>query len=198
MTAEARIPSSRPRRGLRILLATALVVGVAWLGRGIIWDLIYRGSVVETLGSEDVVDVIRNADNVTAQRMRLLDPNEQPQPEGDGFFRQNYVPIDDAVAVSQSQAEHLIRLLTSGRSFGWLAYGELGCLPSYGVKLQFQRGDQRKEVWLCFECDVLVSVDDSDVELHRMRSFLYIRNDLADLMRGIFPDDEAIQALERR
>lgn len=150
-------------------------------------------------GGAEIVKTIQDPDRVTAQRIQMKDFDEHT--EDGGWARVNYEPLADPIVVSDANARRLAGWLTAGSSYMW--YDEIlvtkSCVPTYGVKLSFDRGDRHVEVWLCFECDIFTVYEPIEYESSRHSSgggdFELIHDELADVMQSLFPDDDAIQAL---
>lgn len=191
-------PRSNVRRwGFAIVLVPLAVFGIM-KGCNLWSDIVYREDVVEMLGGEEIMKTIQEPDRVTAQRIRLKVIDEQTDPEG-GFARVNYEPMAEPVEVSDANARRLAAWLTAGSSYVGTFNSTKSCIPSYGVKLSFDRGDRHVEVWLCFECDIFSVYEPIEYESSQASSgggdFDLIHDELADIMQSLFPDDEAIQAL---
>jgi hypothetical protein len=166
------------------------------------YEVAHSENMSKMFGGDEVVETIKEPDRVQAVRIRLLEPEEQTDPEEGGFARENYRPLSEPVSVSAENVDLLARWLTSGSSYKWPEEGvesAKACEPSYGVILLFERGDWHVDVWLCFECNVFVvyeSEHDSATQFFGGGGdFDLIHDELADVMKSLFPDDEAIQQL---
>jgi hypothetical protein len=76
---------------------------------------------------------------------------------------------------------------------------EKACLPDYGVLLTFRDGDHIVQIALCFQCDlfaVLVGGGASPRRVNTEEDFDFIRPQLVDIVRALFPHDNEIQALK--
>ena len=74
-------------------------------------------------------------------------------------------------------------------------YSAKGCLPTYGVRMTFQKGEDSLHLYFCFECD-LITTTDSDEKMIAGGDFDPAHNQLATLVKEVFPDNKKIQNIE--
>ena len=99
-------------------------------------------------------------------------------------------PID----VNKEIAQQTSKLLLEEKSYLW-DVGK-GCEPIFGVRLQFTKGDQRADVFFCFQCDILAVYFQGKPA--GSEDFDPIRPQLVAIMKQLFPDDEAIQGFKAK
>lgn len=87
-------------------------------------------------------------------------------------------------------AARISQMLVSPMTYRWGI--TRACLPSPGVRLSFVRGDERVDVLLCFECDILL-VFRNDKYIGQ-GIFDGASNELVEAMKELFPADPVIQA----
>ena len=142
------------------------------------------GDLTEVFGRPQAIDTVKNASSVKASRLRS--PSDHHESLAD------YATIGDPVDVSEMAASRLRDLLLDRTAYEWDS--AKGCIPDYGVRIQFQHEGDEMDVLLCFECDVLAvyhNGQDAGGE-----DFDDIKSQLAAVVKELFPDDAAIQALE--
>ena len=131
-------------------------------------------SVVELLGGQDVVDVINNAEIVSG----YLLPQKSYHQESVENYKMRLGPIE----LTASQKTKLSKLILSK-----------DCAPDYGVRIEFQKGENHVDLLFCFGC--------SQVQVYKNGKSLSggefdpVEKQLAELMKEIFPEDELIQSL---
>lgn len=140
-------------------------------------------NVVELLGGQDVVDVINNAEVVSG----YLLPQKSYHQESVEDYTMRLGPIE----LPEVQKSKLTKILLSKESY--LYDIAKGCAPDYGVRIEFQKGENRVDLLFCFGC--------SQVQAYKNGKSLSggefdpVEKQLAEIMKEIFPDDEAIQGL---
>jgi len=144
------------------------------------------GRVADLYGGEANLAVVARPDRVTASRL------ERAEPLGT-------IPAEDAVKVGpvpvpEELARSISKALASGDSYLWDV--AKGCIPSYEVRLRFERGDERIDVYLCLNCKVL-AIRKGNQELGG-EDFDPIFPLLLKAAQQLFPDDEPIQSLRVR
>jgi len=163
---------------LAVLAAAA--VATAFLRRGDEIDRLFGG----TVGRETVL----RPERVTAFRLKPI-LNDQVLPLDD------YPIVAGPIEVPRESGDSIGSILVSHDSYSrddWLK----ACIPVYGVRLSFARGDDTVDVLLCLECELLAtylngkSVSGDDFEP--------ACNQLLSLVKQLFPNDEQIQSLKPR
>ena len=140
-------------------------------------------SVVELLGGQDVVAVINNAEIVSG----YLLPQKSYHQESVENYKMRLGPIE----LTASQKTKLSKLILSKESY--IFDVAKGCAPDYGVRIEFQKGENHVDLLFCFGC--------SQVQVYKNGKSLSggefdpVEKQLAELMKEIFPEDELIQSL---
>ena len=96
--------------------------------------------------------------------------------------------------IATENANELSAALTSPKSYVWET--AKGCEPEYGVCLSFFRGDNRVDVLLCFECNILLVAWNGSVT--GGEDFDPVRPVLVRAVKAGFPADDVIQTLEEQ
>lgn len=100
--------------------------------------------------------------------------------------------IAGPVVVPRDIAGRISDVLASPDSYFWDA--AKACEPTPGVRLSFRRADDRVDVLLCFECNIL-TVYRGGI-LTGGEDFDDVRPVLVRAAKVLFPEDEVIQTLE--
>lgn len=132
---------------------------------------------IETVKHPDRVDVFR------------IGP---PSPRGRKEGRIDDYPIlAGPISVPQDMQAGLSNSLLSPDSYVWETLK--GCLPEFGVCLSFYRKAERVDVFLCFECDILMISHNGLAS--GGEDFDHIHPALVRVAKQLFADDHVIQAL---
>ena len=103
----------------------------------------------------------------------------------------DYPVVGSPVEVPAAIAAEVSKVLTSTDPHG--VQEARGCTPRFGVRMTFRGAENRVDVLLCFECNLIaVNLNGSFVG---GEAFDYIRPVLVRAVKSLFPDDDAIQAL---
>ncbi len=141
--------------------------------------------VTKLYGGPTAINTVQNSTSV--QAYRLPSPSKHVQSLAD------YTMSAGPVAVPEATVAKLREILMDDAVYLWdtaKACGE----PDYGVRFQFQSGGDNVDVLVCFHCDILgvyhngQAVDYEDCDP--------IRPQLIAIVKGLFPDDPVIQALQ--
>ncbi len=181
---------------IRISVLAQLVVGTGLLtitgceeaappkaGQDVTPQLSLEEHLLHAFGSKNGIAVIRNAESV--QAYRLAPENSYAKSFDD------YESTSDAIPLSGKLAERTKTCLLNNRH---CIGGEKGCRPDYGVRLHFSHGDESIDVLLCFSCKILRVYQNS--KLVGGGHFDTIEEELLDIVKQLFPDDDGIQALK--
>ncbi len=133
-------------------------------------------SALTIVGGEAQKDVLLNPDTVEAYRLN------------GAARRENEKRVAGPVPLDAEQTSRLTRLLLDDDSYEW-DYAK-ACLPTPGVLIVFENATGRSEVRLCYECNIV------QFEPGRGEDFDPVAAELIDWAQDVFPEDEAIQALE--
>jgi hypothetical protein len=139
-------------------------------------------------GSRRSLEIVQRPERVEASRLKA-DFEEPLETKKD---LANYPTIGMAIDVPTDIASRVGAKLSARESYLWNA--AKACIPQYGVRMSFFRGNERVDVLFCFECDILVVFHNG--RLTGGGSFDYAHNALLDDVKRLFPDDAAIQALK--
>ena len=138
----------------------------------------------EVFGSQEAIATVESADTVTAQRLVEKSYHRAKSSE--------YETQGEPVELNADQQARLKKLLLDAGSYDFGV--AKGCEADYGVRLRFvDAAGKIVDVLLCFQCDILaVYRDDVDVG---GEDFDRVSDELASLMKELFPDDAAIAEL---
>lgn len=174
------------RFSLRRLLAFVVVVAAA----GAIYVAIVGPSPIPRLfGGLENMSIVREATRVEAYRV-VPPPGSRPMED-------NTSPLDFKVVggptpVPAEMAKELATTLLSPDTYSWGAAKACG-YPVYGVKLSFFRGNDRVDVFFCFQCGDLAVTRDG--HKFAVGDFYHARRSMAQAVKKLFPDDAEIQAI---
>lgn len=135
-------------------------------------------------GDAGAMDVIDDATSVSAYR--IVQPNENLEALED--FEMAAGPIQ----VSNALASRLRAILFDPLTYDWDDVS--GCLPNYGMRIQFQRGQDVVDLLFCLECDIVDVFHNGECVGGGLFSKGAAR--LVAIAKVLFPDDEAIQELK--
>lgn len=140
-------------------------------------------SLLHAFGSENCIAVIRNAESVQAYRLAPGNSNAKSFDE--------YKTTSEAIPLPAELVEKTPTFLLKNRHDIGSA---LGRQPDYVVRLHFSHGDESVDVLLCFFCMILKVYQDS--ELVGGGNFGTIAEDLLEVVKELFPNDNEIQGLK--
>jgi hypothetical protein len=171
------------RRSFLMILALVAVVAVgAWQ-----WSAAKSQRVSNLYGGPSAIDTILNATSVQAYRL----PSSSYHMEKLADYTMSAGPIE----IPAATVSKLRGVLMNDSVYLWdvaKACGE----PDYGVRFQFQKGDDNIDVLICFKCNMLgiyhngvaLGYEDCDDG----------RSQLIEIAKELFPGDTAIQSLKMR
>lgn len=134
-------------------------------------------------GGSAAIETLQNARSVNA--FRLANSSEHHVRMSDYEF------TDGPVVVPADSILTLRSTLLDASSYEWDSVK--GCIPNYGVRIQFKNRLEVVDVLFCFECDILavyyngVMVGGED--------FDNVHGTFLSVIKELFPDDIAIQEL---
>ncbi len=96
------------------------------------------------------------------------------------------------INVPDEEVSKLRAVLLDESTYGW-DYAK-GCIPDYGVRIQFQHKTDNVDILLCFECDILLVYHNGKVV--GGEDFDDGRAQFVAIVKTLFPDDQAIQSLK--
>lgn len=143
----------------------------------------YSPKVIKLFG-KGAVEVLAKPDKVNAYRL----PKKSYQVKTVKEFKMTTGPV----ALEKSLFSETSRVLLDSKSYQWDV--AKGCLPDYGVRMEFIQGDKTADVFFCFGCDILtlyyqgkpIGGEDFDI----------VRPKLVSIVKKIFKDDKLIQELD--
>lgn len=143
-----------------------------------------KGDLRTVFGSDEAMAIVRSADNVTAYRL--------PSPSGEHESLADYEMVAGPVEVPSKTIQQLREALLNDAGYEWSAVKT--CLPDFGVRLKFARGDDSVDVLLCFKCKML-AVYHNGTEVGG-EDFDSIYQQLVAVTKSLFPRDPEIMALK--
>jgi len=99
----------------------------------------------------------------------------------------NEVKLSDGIELTPEQRQTLVDLLAKDDAYGWEI--AKGCEPMPGVLITFEDGATYARIRICFSCQMIGFKPGS------WEDFDPINAELVQWVKGVFPDDEAIQKL---
>jgi hypothetical protein len=177
-----------PRYSLTAFLLAVTLVALA-LGSVRLWQVYQkRADLAAVFGGEAGLSVLEKPGKVEAYR---LDTSQSPPIDSEQL--QDY-PVDlGPVALSQQRVVQIQESLLHWSSYDW-DDDPVGCILLYGVRLDFTRGNDRLQIMICFECDILSCWLNG--QLAGGGDFDPIHAELVRIVKAIFPSDAEIQALK--
>lgn len=174
------------RFSLRRLFAVIVVVAAV----GAIYVATVGPSPMSRLfGGGENMAIVREATRVEAYRVA---PPPGSKPMEDYISPLDFEVAAGSVAVPAEMAKELATTLLSADTYNWGVMKECG-YPVYGVKLSFFRGNDRVDVFFCFQCgDLAVTRDDKKFGIG---DFYHSKRSLVQAVKTLFPDDPEIQAI---
>ncbi|MFK7790066.1 MAG: hypothetical protein AB8C95_11325 [Phycisphaeraceae bacterium] len=103
----------------------------------------------------------------------------------DDQFKEN--TLGERIDLTSEQRQTLVGLLAREDAYLWDIQKD--CLPTPGVLIEFTDGATYARVRLCFSCQMVEYTPGSS------GNFDPINTELVDWVKGVFPEDEAIQSL---
>ena len=152
-------------------------------------------SVFKLFGGKDGLMTVAHPTKVEAFRLK-----ENIKRDGTEFtdLNNNYEVTAGPVSVPETLATELSAVLILPQAYEREFHK--ACMPRYGVRLSFQRGSDHVDVYLCFECDMLLVTRNGLVTADRSspggENFDPMTAILARAVKTLFPDDSEIQELK--
>lgn len=176
----------------RVVLITAAAAAAAPLAA---WGLFSRDrarreqsrAVAELFGGEPGLETVARPERVEACRLGQIPAGRTES--GASVF--DYPVISGPREVPPAISAPISAALLSPATYGWEF--SKSCVPSYGVRLSFHHGDDRVDVLLCFECDVLLISRNGRTT--GGEDFDSGRPIFVQAVKAIFPEDELIRRL---
>jgi hypothetical protein len=113
------------------------------------------------------------------------------QPDMKAYYRKGGEPL----VVPDSLAKSFSELLSKSSSYYYDTTSSKSCAPMPGFVLGFMHGKREVDVFLCFECDILmVQVEEN----YKEADFDPSHNNLLQLVKALYPGDQKVQAIRER
>jgi hypothetical protein len=182
----------RPRRrwaqfSLGILFI-AVTLACVWLGvKTHLKRMEARRRLTIVFGSMEAATVVARPEKVTAYRVGTNPPWRSDTTPGIDDFPLTTGPV----GVPAEFASNISAALVDPDSYGW-NYAK-PCIPQYGVRLVFDRGGDRVDVLLCFECDILAVAYNGTFT--GGEDFDPVRPVFVRAVKAVFTNDRVIQGL---
>lgn len=141
----------------------------------------------QIFGGEGGLETLLQADRVVA--FRIEDDGEWPDNAQPNVL--DFPIVAGPVVIERNLADRISAALASTESYGWEFVK--GCLPEFGACSSFFREDDRVDILLCFECDVLMVARNGVIT--DGEDFDAIRPLLLQTVKSLFPDDVQLQSL---
>lgn len=141
----------------------------------------------EVFGGGENLEIVQHPTRVEASRL-LIDNKLRMDAE-----LANYPMVGEAIDVPTQVASRVAGVLAAEESYLW-GFAK-ACVPTYGVRISFLQNDQRIDVLFCFECDLITVLRNGRVV--GGGNIDPARQSLLRDVKELFPNDEAIQALDR-
>jgi hypothetical protein len=177
--------------GLSLLLAAT--ASAAQIKRGDIAAAVF--------GDEATLKSFMSATEITTQRLH------HRSRAADWYALSGYTR-GAAMAVPPSQVAKLRKLFSDSKSYTWHhvpdehgLVSEKACTPDYGLLLTLRDGQRVVQIALCFQCDLFAVFVGEGAQPRRVNveeDFDFVRPQLVEIARSLFPHDEDIQALQHR
>ncbi|QDT72612.1 hypothetical protein I41_17940 [Lacipirellula limnantheis] len=170
------------RRLLTIVVAIAVGVALYQAAFG-------PPSMSRLFGGAENLAIVRESTRVEAYR---LVPPPGSRPNEDDLSPFDFNVVAGPVVVPAEMANDLATTLLSPNTYDWDAAKACG-YPVYGVKLSFFRGNDRVDVFFCFQCADLAVTRDG--EKFGIGDFSPQERPFVAAVKQLFSDDAGIQAI---
>lgn len=174
------------RFSLRRLLVVVLAVAIAATFYA---ATVGRPPIVKLFGGAENMAIVREATRVEAYRVA---PPAGSKPMEDYISPLDFEVAAGPAAVSAEMAKELATSLLSPDTYRRGGAKECG-YPVYGVMLSFFRGNDRVDVFFCFQCGDLAVTRDG--KKFGVGDFSQITRPFVVAVKKLFPDDAEIQAI---
>jgi hypothetical protein len=195
------MPHKILRPAFWLLGIAVLAVAVGWLvwfstlsGGDRLWHFSSPPTeqhLTRVLGGERVVAILKDPDRVEAV---LLDEPKTfagayPEPR-------EYDVVSEPYSVAPETARSISQTLTTPELHRFIDPGTKSCIPYYGVRITYHRGEDRLDLYFCFTCmDLAIYFNGAPVGAMQ---FLFTCKRLLKDMQTIFPDQPKFIELEDR
>ncbi len=153
------------------------------------------GTLTDVFGSRETIDVVRSALESHSYR---LDPSDEPFDDLQGPIYRADWGVDDYLVksgpnrIKSALQDQLSRVVIDLPIY---AFGEVGCGPDFGYRVQFSHDRSNVDILFCFNCNILmVYVDGKAVGGGH---FAHDNGRILKVMKKIFSNDSLIQSLRR-
>ena len=172
------------RFSLRRLLAVVVVVAVIV---AIYVAIVGPSPIPRLFGGLENMAIVREATRVEAYRVV---PPPGSRPMEDDISPLDFTVASEPTTVPAEMAQELATTLLSPDTYDFWG-GKKACgYPVYGVKLSFFRGNDRVDVFFCFQCgDLAVTRDE---KMFGVGDFSPKEQAFVKAVKALFPDDAEI------
>lgn len=139
----------------------------------------------QLLGNARNLATIRNGDKVTFYL--LATKND----EGFADNMDGYQRLSQPRRLTAVQRTVVLELLSDARNYGWMV--AKGCVPSPGIALKIESGDDEMMVVYCFACNVLAFYQDDAIL--GGEDFDMMRPKFVAILKSLYPKNKVIQQL---
>jgi hypothetical protein len=145
-------------------------------------------------GGPENLSIVRSSDKVRIWKTAGFLSTEELSPQSDmSTFRKKG---GEPMTVPGSMAKSFSEKLSNPSSYYSDSGSEKSCIPLPGFVVGFTRGDREIDVFLCFECDILlIQVGDT---FKTEVDFDPSHNELLRVIKALYPNDDKVQALRER
>lgn len=148
-----------------------------------------ESQLIESLGGAQVAAVIKNSQRT---EVALIEPPDDKQSHPPNEF----VDIGEPRTSPGELAQDFRRILLDPNENVRYAGMSKSCIPRYGVRVSFFAGQDRVDVYLCFECAIMATCLNGEPAGENNFELAY-RQLISDI-RKIYPDDDGLAKLEAR
>jgi len=133
------------------------------------------GDIYTVYHSDEVLEVIKTPDTVTANRLEQWD-SESDMEQPHKF--EEYKALGQPTKLNEANARQMAEILLSSYSYVWDS--AKACVFNPGYRVRFSKSEQVVDVLFCFECDILnvfwneqvIGGEDYDNVSSRLRNIL--------------------------
>jgi hypothetical protein len=142
-----------------------------------------QSKLAKSFGGNEGMRILTSAEKVEARRIGDVE---------DQHSVKDYPLVGEPIELKREIAQKFATILSDHKSYDWSDAAK-GCIPIYGVRLHFSKGKSNLDVVFCFHCDILLTYLDGKAV--GAASFDNAHDELAKLMKELFPKDKGIQAI---
>lgn len=141
-----------------------------------------RHFVEQLVGGKDAYETIANPERADAWLLKTYEQSGSST---------NKAPRTGATRMNVKTAKQFTEALLDFDTYAWTV--QKMCLPDFGARLRFTRGNNSVEFLLCYECDILVVTHNGRTHAE---NFDYGHNKLVRALQAVFPKDNIVKKLD--